>query len=224
MEGAQLLGAVAVFRDITDVLTREVDLARERERAEAQMHVAAEALGHSQSDFSSLSKHLINSHEQELQYLAKSFHNDFSQSTALLGLQLDALFTTVGDNTEALEQLRAMRSQVDSLSEGFRHTSHDLYPSALSDLGLLPALRELIEEFQSNGLDVVLRAKGTLPDQIPVEIAIAIYRIIEEAIVNPAKSASDAPSSIVFSVKDGQLQLLIEGRVPIFRNWVRSGA
>jgi two-component system sensor histidine kinase NreB len=57
----------------------------------------------------------------------------------------------------------------------------------------------------------VLRAKGTLPDQIPIEIAIAIYRIIEEAIVNPVKSASDAPSSIVVSVKEGQLQLLIEG-------------
>jgi PAS domain S-box-containing protein len=210
VEQGRLLGAVAVFRDITEVFNREDTLSRERDSAEAQMHITAEALGQTQSDLRSLSEHLIKLHEEERRHLAKNFHDDFSQRSALIGLQIECLAETLQDNPAALEQMRAIRAQLTTLSEGLRQTSHNLYPSVLSDLGFLPAVRELVQEFQTRGLDVTLRVRGTIPEGIPTEIGIALYRIAEEAIANAAKHAKPAPIHVTASVRDATLQVVIQ--------------
>jgi len=213
VEHGALLGAVTVFRPISEELSREEDVATQRDRAQAQVHVTAEALGQTRSDLHSLSKHLINSYEEERRRLAKTFHDDFSQRAALLGLQLDALLESLGENGEATQRLQAMRSQLDSLSEGLRRTSHNLHPSVLSDLGFLPALKGLVLDFRMSGVDVTLRVKGAMPGEVCAEKAIALYRIAEEAIGNIAKhtTANSAPIQLAVSVKGGVLSMAIEG-------------
>ncbi len=212
VEHGELLGAVAVFRDISEVLSRENHLERQRELAEAQMHVAAEALGQTRSDLRALSKHLIDSHEAERQRLAKTFHDDFSQRTALLGLQVDSLSETLGNNGEAMERLSAIRSQLERLSEGLRRTSHNLHPSVLSDLGFLPALRGLALDFQASGLDVILRSIRALSAEPAAETAIALYRIAEETIRMLGNHSSTTSPQIQVSVseEEGHLRMVIE--------------
>jgi len=151
--------------------------------------------------------------DDERRRLAKSLDDDFSQYAAAIRLQVDCLLETLDDRLRAQRQLRAMRSQLEVLSEGLRRTSRDLYPSLLSDLGLLPALQQLAREFQAKGLDVMLHAVGALPEQTPAETGIALYRIAEEAIENIAKYTGSAPIQITVWVKEGMLQMLIEDAV-----------
>ena len=85
-----------------------------------------------------------------------------------------------------------MRTQIAALSHGLAYMSHDLNPSVLNDLGLLPALRSLVQDFQSIGVDVSLNAKGTAFSQITPELAAALYKIALEAIRKSVKDAENA--------------------------------
>ncbi len=105
---------------------------------------------------------------------------------------------------------QAMRTQVAALSDGLRATSHSLHPSVLTDLGFLPALRTLAQHFIETGVDVSVRAKESAADEIPANVATALYRIAEEAIRNAVKHAESAAIRIVLSSRDGHLHMSIE--------------
>jgi two-component system sensor histidine kinase UhpB len=70
-----------------------------------------------------------------------------------------------------------------------RNLSLDLRPSALDDLGLLPALRWYIKEYQQKfSLSVDFQASG-LKERLPTEIETVVYRIVQEALTNVARHA-----------------------------------
>ena len=103
-----------------------------------------------------LTGRLIHSQETERRRIARELHDDFNQSLALLSVDLDLL----GQKPlEAGNQLggriqRAVRPSQAALF--FVHgLSHQLHPSKLEQLGLVPAVRGLCKELtQSHGLPI----------------------------------------------------------------------
>ena len=81
---------------------------------------------------------------------------------------------------ELEERLDSMRTQIAALSHGLAYMSDDLNPSVLNDLGPLPALRSLVQDFQSIGVDVSLNAKGTAFSQITPELPGAVYNSLRK--------------------------------------------
>src|SRR6185437_13417052 len=70
-----------------------------------------------------------------------------------------------------------------------RNMSLDLRPSALDDLGLLPALRWYVKEYQQKcGVEAELAVSG-LKQRLPPEVETALYRMIQESLTNTAKHA-----------------------------------
>jgi two-component system sensor histidine kinase UhpB len=68
--------------------------------------------------------------------------------------------------------------------------SIDLRPSALDDLGLLPALRWYVKEYQKKcSIEVDFHATG-LKERLPAEMETALYRIVQECLTNTAKHAN----------------------------------
>ena len=100
-----------------------------------------------------------------------------------------------------------------------RRLVHGLRPPALDELGLLPALRQRVARFGSEasavrnepGLVIDLAAPQTLPP-LSAALEVAIYRIIDEALVNVARHANarqawvrvemDAPGRLLVSIED----------------------
>src|SRR5260370_13619732 len=63
-------------------------------------------------------------------------------------------------------------------------------PSALNDLGLLPALRWYEKEYQKKcAIEVNFQATG-LKQRLPAEMETALYRIVQECLTNTAKHAN----------------------------------
>jgi len=70
-----------------------------------------------------------------------------------------------------------------------RNLSIDLRPSALDDLGLLPALRWYVKEYQKKcSIAVDFHASG-LKERLPTEMETALYRIVQECLTNTARHA-----------------------------------
>ncbi len=131
---------------------------------------------------------ILHAQEQERKRIARELHDETSQVLTSLLISLALLEETVtGEAGRArIADTRALAHQT---LRAVRNLSIDLRPSALDDLGLLPALRWYIKEYQQKcRIEVEFTATG-LKDRLPPEMETAIYRIVQESLTNTAKHA-----------------------------------
>jgi two-component system, NarL family, sensor histidine kinase UhpB len=131
---------------------------------------------------------ILHAQELERRRIARELHDETSQVLTSLLISL-ALVEQSVTSDEARERIGDTRKLAHQTLRAVRNLSIDLRPSALDDLGLLPALRWYIKEYQAKcGVVVEFTASG-LKDRLPPEMETAIYRIVQESLTNTAKHA-----------------------------------
>src|SRR5215813_1886667 len=144
---------------------------------------------------------ILHAQEQERKRIARELHDETSQVLTSLLISLKLLEESVTDEV-ARERVADTRALAHSTLRTVRSLSIDLRPSALDDLGLLPALRWYIKEYQQKcGVEVEFSASG-LKERLSPEMETATYRIVQEALTNTAKHAR-AHKTWVVLVEDG---------------------
>jgi two-component system, NarL family, sensor histidine kinase UhpB len=132
---------------------------------------------------------IIQAQEQERQRIARELHDETSQVLTSLLISLTLLEETV-ETQEARDRIADTRILAHSTLRAIRNLSIDLRPSALDDLGLLPALRWYVKEYQKKcSIDVEFHATG-FKERLPAEMETALYRIVQECLTNTAKHAN----------------------------------
>ncbi len=132
---------------------------------------------------------IINAQERERQRIARELHDETSQVLTSLLISLAVLEESV-ETQEARERIADTRALAHSTLRAIRNLSIDLRPSALDDLGLLPALRWYVKEYQKKcAIEVEFQATG-LKQRLPAEMETALYRIVQECLTNTAKHAN----------------------------------
>jgi len=134
-----------------------------------------------------LSLRMVSVQEEERRHIALELHDQIGQMLTGLKLMIgQALRSNPGGGHEALKEAQ---NAVTELIVKVREMSLDLRPSMLDDLGLLPAL---IWHFQrsktQSNLNVDFRHSG-LEATIHKDVAIAAYRIVQEALTNVMRYA-----------------------------------
>ena len=131
---------------------------------------------------------ILNAQEQERKRIARELHDETSQILTSLLISLALLDESVSTE-EAHERIADTRALAHQTLRAVRNLSIDLRPSALDDLGLLPALRWYIKEYQQKCcIEADLIATG-MQERLSPEMETAIYRIIQESLTNTAKHA-----------------------------------
>jgi len=124
--------------------------------------------------------------EEELKRIAHALHDDAAQ--LLVGVHLALADIGRGLPEPLGARLRGVRAQLDQVETQLRRLSHELRPSLLDDLGLVPAL-----EFFADGLGrragVAIRVHDATSGRVAPKIETALYRIVQEALVNVSKHA-----------------------------------
>jgi len=131
---------------------------------------------------------ILHAQEQERKRIARELHDETSQLLTSLLISLAMLEESVAaeGTRQRVADIRALAHQT---LRAVRNLSIDLRPSALDDLGLLPALRWYIKEYQQKcGIEVEFVASGFRERLLP-EMETAIYRIVQESLTNTAKHA-----------------------------------
>jgi signal transduction histidine kinase len=124
--------------------------------------------------------------EDQSRRTARQIHDGAGQILFSLQLALAELMTELPPQWKPRFD-RAMQL-ADHLDQQLRGLSRDLYPVALDDLGLNAAVRYLLDGVATRaGLKVSLRS--SVPDQLPPQIAIGLYRAIHECITNVVRHA-----------------------------------
>ena len=88
--------------------------------------------------------------------------------------------------------------------------SHRLHSSALDYLGLVPALQKLISEFSTrHGIAVDFQA-GSLPASLPSDVALCLFRVIEESLTNIVKHSQATSARVALNAGVAGLHLIVE--------------
>jgi signal transduction histidine kinase len=155
-----------------------------------------------------LLKKVITAQEEERKRLARELHDETLQTVAALGVRLDLALAAAGGAPGAdLVEARALAALT---LEELRRLLHDLRPSVLDDLGLVPAIRWYADRhLEARGIAVRFEY-GTLPERLPVEVETALFRAAQEAITNIARHAGAEMVLIQIGAEGGTLRLEVE--------------
>lgn len=131
---------------------------------------------------------IMNAMEEERKRIARELHDETSQVLTSLLISLAILEESI-TTQEARDRIAETRTLAHRTLRAIRNLSIDLRPSALDDLGLLPALRWYIKEYQQKFTIVVdFQAEG-FKERLSTEMETALYRIVQESLTNVARHA-----------------------------------
>jgi signal transduction histidine kinase len=125
-------------------------------------------------------------------------------------IDLSFLDRRIPDNLPQLkEKAGNLVALTESAMQTVRKISSDLRPSILDNLGLLPALEWLAQEFQQRmGIKCFMNVETEAIDTEP-ERATAIFRIFQEALTNVARHAQASLVRVGVEQTEGDLILTV---------------
>jgi|SRR5579863_545029 len=124
--------------------------------------------------------------EAETRRIAHALHDESGQLLAAVHMTLDEVAR--GLSPPVRERLQEVRKLLDQIENQLRQLSHDLRPTVLDDLGLVPAL-EVLAHRMSRRMEHPIRIEGFSGQRLPAPIETALYRIVHEALNNVVRHA-----------------------------------
>jgi signal transduction histidine kinase len=161
-----------------------------------------------------LSARMVEQHEEERRRLSRELHDETAQVFSAVKIELGVLREAVPP--AQIARLDQVLELIDTGIRSIRSVTNDLRPSLLDDLGLLPALRSLVAEFEErSGIRAGLAAPAALP-LLSKEAELALFRALQEALSNVLRHADARTVDIGISVSGGQVLLEVrdDGRGP----------
>lgn len=149
------------------------------------------ALSDSQRELQTLAGRLISSQEEELSRLSREFHDDYAQRLAAVAIETGKL-ELQATNLDASFQnrLACIKELLINLSDDIHALSRELHPAILKDLGLERAIRSLCLSFTDRESLRVACHIDKLPETLPLDTALCLYRVIQEGLRNMRKACS----------------------------------
>jgi PAS domain S-box-containing protein len=132
----------------------------------------------------SLSGRLIEAQEEERKRIAREIHDDYSQRLALLAIDVEEVAEKIGDSVEVGQRLRQIWDGIGELGTDLHSLSHRLHSSTLENLGLIAGEKAFCEEFASQQEIQVDFTHENVPQSIPGDVALCLFRITQEGLRN----------------------------------------
>jgi PAS domain S-box-containing protein len=144
--------------------------------------------------------------EHEAKRIASALHDEAGGFLTTAHITLADVIRDVPP--ELGEQLRGVRRNLDQVEEQLRRLSHELRPRVLDDLGLLEALKFLIEGVsRRTGIDISIQA--SIEARFPPLVETALYRMVQEGLTNISKHAGASRATVVLEEEDQKVRCSI---------------
>jgi len=144
--------------------------------------------------------------EQEIKRIAHAVHGEAGQLLVAVHLALADLARDLP--TPLHDRLGSVNVLLGQIEEQLRRLSHELRPTMLDDLGLVPAIHFLAEGV-SKRMNQPIFIHASFKDRLPTAVETALYRIVQEALTNAAKHSRARNVHIHLDRSGGLLRCLI---------------
>jgi PAS domain S-box-containing protein len=180
-----IIGASKIARDIT-----------ERKLAE-------EALA-------TVSQRLIEAQEQERSRLARELHDNINQKIAMLAINLEALKDCLPSSAVELEgQIEEAHEQAVAVGSDIQALSHRLHSPKLGLLGLAATAASFCKEFSGQQKVEIDFQSQNVPKGLPQDIALCLFRILQEALQNAAKHSGSRKFQVALRGETNEIELTV---------------
>ena len=158
-------------------------------------------------DLENLSARMVSQHEDERLRISRELHDQSAQVWAAVKLQLGLIRERAPD--QQIPSVDRALSLVDAGMRSIRDVTTNLRPPLLDDLGLVPALRALVQSFaEQTQLDITFDAPASVPP-LSEQASLAIYRALQEGLANAARHSGATAAAVGLSVDDEALLLVV---------------
>lgn len=148
--------------------------------------------------------------EQEKSRIARELHDELAQSLTALKMDTIWLRDHLGaDDGAGQEKIAAMLAMLDASVASVRRIAADLRPLVLDDLGLVPAIEWVVQNFsQRTGVPCALKIDESLELEEP--FATGVFRIVQESLANVAKHAKATRVEVEVEARGDMLVLRVQ--------------
>lgn len=160
-----------------------------RKEAEDQLMALNERRLKRQRDEQKLTSHaIIAGQEKERKRMAAEIHDGVGQQLTALKFSCQAL-TAVGEKQEA--EITQIENLIYDTIKEVRRISSNILPTALTDYGLGPSIKELVGSIErSVPCEIKYLDELSLSRRLSTQVEVTLYRVAQEAINNALKHAS----------------------------------
>ena len=150
----------------------------------AQLYAEVQA---GREQLQALSRQLLAAQEAERRRLAHELHDEAGQLLAGVHLALDAALSGLPPPVQ--EGFAGVHRQLDAVEAQLRRLAHELRPTLLDDLGLLPALQSLAQRVAAR-TGLCIRVHSTIAGRLAPLVETALYRALQEGLTNITRHAA----------------------------------
>ena len=180
----------AIVRDITERKKNEALLLSARADLEKRVDERTRELSESQERLRKLTREIITAQEEERRSVSRELHDEAGQVFVTLKHSLDIAIDEIPDDHQDVKnRLNSAQEMVDRSMQLMRSLSHRLRPPAMEVGGINISLEDLCQEIADQTNLEILYQGEDLPG-LPNEIAISLYRVLQESLTNILKHAS----------------------------------
>jgi PAS domain S-box-containing protein len=183
----------------------------ERVEAQEKLAEANRALEQRNKELRELSARLQNLQEEERKHLSREIHDGLGQELIGLKMQLSWIKNMYAEvDEEAADSLGDAVQSVQDMISNVRNLAKTLRPVLLDKMGLHEAVKYEVQSLRQHAdFDVELKICESFPP-LPNDIAVAAFRIYQEATTNIAKHAEANQVYIELAVENDWLNVVVE--------------
>jgi signal transduction histidine kinase len=144
--------------------------------------------------------------EEEIKRIAYAVHDEAGQLLVAVHLALADVAREAPDSRRNIENINDLLKKVEVQ---LRQFSHELRPTILDDLGLVPAVRFLAGAVSKRS-NLPIHVTAEIEERLSSSAEIAVYRVIQEALTNAVKHSQARSVSVEILGGAPQLRCIIQ--------------
>jgi two-component system sensor histidine kinase DegS len=154
---------------------------------------------------------VIQAQEDERLRVSRQIHDGPAQTMTNLVLRAEICERLLDlDPSKAKTELSGLKSVVNTTLQETRRFIFDLRPMILDDLRLEPTLRRYMQQFtEKHKIEAGVNFNG-LNGRLPIQLEVAIFRIVQEALTNVARHAHANHVQVTIEASDDILVVTVE--------------
>jgi two-component system sensor histidine kinase UhpB len=163
--------------------------------------------------------------EEERRVIAHELHDEFGQSVTAIRALAQAIAVHAGTREPAArETAELISAEAARLYDNMHGLIPRLTPFALDTLGLAASLENLVRDWQRRFPAVTLTVRHEIPADLGPSVALAIYRVVQEGLINALRHAQASRVDVAVSADARRIAVSVrDDGAGLPDDWSRAG-
>jgi signal transduction histidine kinase len=168
-----------------------------------------DALAQRSAELERLSGQMLRQYEEQRQRLSRELHDETAQVLSALKMELGVIRRVVPDADQG--RVDDALTLVDVGIRSIRAVTDELRPPLLEDLGLVPALRSLVDDVAGrSGLTTQFTVEDQAGTRLAADAELALFRAVQEGIANVLRHAEASRLTVTLRHTPAAVDLTLE--------------